>query len=204
MRRPPSRCDRGRGGCAHAGALPGDGSTASVARFKAQSRLWGFNATTANRLDELTSILIDAESPVDDKSGTKDVSPLESQRSWEHQAEENILSRLQKGGLLAPAGPVDDVLNTVVNNLIVSSNLNVEAHCRVLLTTPVEALKDGICRFAAARMPHSAGISGLTCHMRACNMRACHHPRSPTPTRLRPMSPLRRSGRWGRKTAAER
>jgi hypothetical protein len=38
---------------------------------------------------------------------------------------------------------VDDVLNTVVNNLIVSANLNVEAHCRVLLTTPVETFSVG-------------------------------------------------------------
>jgi hypothetical protein len=114
-----------------------------VARFKAQSRLWGFNATISNRLDELTSILIDAESPVDDKSGNKDVSPLESQRSWEHQAEENILDRLEKGGLLAPKGDVDKMLNTVVNNLIVTNNLAVDAECRVLLTTPLETFSIG-------------------------------------------------------------
>jgi len=116
---------------------------ARAARFKAQSRLWGFNATTSNRLDELTSILIDAESPVDDKSGSKDVSPLESQRAWEHQAEENILDRLEKGGLLAPKGDVDKMLNTVINNLIVTNSLSVDAECRVLLTTPLETFSIG-------------------------------------------------------------
>ena len=112
-------------------------------RFKAQSRLWNFNAITSNRIDELTSILIDAESPVQDKSGAKDVSPLESQRSWEHQAETNILDRLEKGGLLAPQGDVDTMLNTVVNNLIVTNNLTVDVACRVLLTTPLETFSIG-------------------------------------------------------------
>jgi len=38
---------------------------------------------------------------------------------------------------------VDEVLNTVVNNLIVSANLGIEAHCRVLLTTPIETFSLG-------------------------------------------------------------
>ena len=38
---------------------------------------------------------------------------------------------------------MDKVLDTVVNNLIVTSNLNVEANCRVLLTTPLETLTIG-------------------------------------------------------------
>jgi Peptidase family M48 len=118
----------------------GDGR---ASRFKSQSRLWGFNAASRNRLDELTSILIDAESPVQDNSGAKDVSPLESQRSWEHQAEQNIVDRLEKGGLLAPKGDVDGMLNTVVNNLIVTNNLAVDAECRVLLTTPLETFSMG-------------------------------------------------------------
>ena len=120
-------------------SLPRD----SLPRFKAQTRLWDYAATPPNKLDELTSILVDQAADVKDQTASQDTSPLESQRSWERQAEENILARLQKGGLLAPVGPVDDVLNTVVNNLIVSANLNVEAHCRVLLTTPVETFSVG-------------------------------------------------------------
>jgi hypothetical protein len=62
---------------------------------------------------------------------------------WERQAEQNLLARLEKGGLLAPPGPVEEVLNTVVSNLIVSSQLEIEAHCRVLLTTPFETFAIG-------------------------------------------------------------
>jgi peptidase M48-like protein len=123
-------------------ATPGNGKAATP-RFKAQTRIWDYAATPPNKLDELTNILIENDAQVKDQSGSKDFSPLESQRSWEKQAEDNLISRLERGGLLAPPGPVDEVLNTVVNNLIVSSNLNVEAHCRVLLTTPIETFSIG-------------------------------------------------------------
>lgn len=112
-------------------------------RFKAQTRIWDYNPVAGNRLDELTSILIDDKAPVKDESGSTDVSPLESQRSWEHQAEVNILDRLEKAGLIAPKGSVDQVLDTVVNNLIVTNNLTIDAHCRVLLTTPLETFSIG-------------------------------------------------------------
>ena len=112
-------------------------------RFKAQSRIWDYNPAAANKLDELTSILVDSQSGITDQATPQDSSPLESQRSWEHQAEDNVVARLEKGGLLAPAGPVDAVLNTVINNLIVSAKLNVDAQCRVLLTTPIETFSIG-------------------------------------------------------------
>jgi len=112
-------------------------------RFKAQTRLWGYRVSTSDKLQELASIAIEAEKPVEDRSQPVEISPLESQRSWERQAEANILERLQKSGLLAPAGPVDEVLNTVVNNLIVTNSLGVDAKCRVLLTTPLETFSVG-------------------------------------------------------------
>jgi hypothetical protein len=115
----------------------------SIPRFKAQTRIWGYAAASSNKWDELTQILVDSGSQVEDHAPSKDLSPLESQRVWERQAEENVVVRLEKSGLLAPSGPVDDVLNTVVNNLIVSANLNVEARCRVLLTTPLETFSIG-------------------------------------------------------------
>jgi hypothetical protein len=119
------------------------GTHAGTPHFKAQSRIWDYNTAAASKLDELTSILVDSQSQVKDQAASHDTSPLESQRSWERQAEENVISRLERGGLLAPEGPVDEVLNTVVNNLIVSAGLNVDAHCRVLLTTPIETFAVG-------------------------------------------------------------
>jgi hypothetical protein len=55
----------------------------------------------------------------------------------------NIIERLEKSGLLALHGSVDEVLNTVVNNLIATGNLGIEPKCRVLLTTPLETFSVG-------------------------------------------------------------
>ncbi|HLW76871.1 MAG TPA: M48 family metalloprotease [Bryobacteraceae bacterium] len=123
---------------------PAPGEPASgLPRFKAQSRIWDYAGAKTNKLDELTNILIESQAPVKDQAAEKELSPLESQRSWERQAEENLIDRLERGGLIAPAGPVDEVLNTVVNNLIVAGNLNVDARVRVLLTTPLETFSIG-------------------------------------------------------------
>lgn len=115
----------------------------AMPHFKAQTRFWDYAATASRKVDELTSILIESASAVQDRDAPQDISPLESQRLWERQAQQNLLARLEKGGLLAPPGPVEEVLNTVVNNLIVSSKLDIEAHCRVLLTTPFETFTIG-------------------------------------------------------------
>jgi hypothetical protein len=52
---------------------------------------------------------------------------------------------LQRTGLLAPPGEVDKVLETVVNNLEVTNNLDVqpEVHCRVMLTGTLEMFSIG-------------------------------------------------------------
>jgi hypothetical protein len=119
------------------------GKSNKVPRFKAQTRLWGYQSAAASRMSELASIAVEAGRPVEDHSIDEANTPLESQRSWERQAEANIVERLEKSGLLAPPGPVDQVLNTVVNNLIATNNLNVDAKCRVLLTTPLETFSIG-------------------------------------------------------------
>lgn len=124
-------------------ASAGRRADGAMPHFKAQTRFWDFAATPSRKVDELTSILIESASAVEDTDAPKDISPLESQRLWERQAEQNLLARLEKGGLLAPPGRVEEVLNTVVNNLIVSSKLDIEVHCRVLLTTPFETFSIG-------------------------------------------------------------
>lgn len=114
--------------------------------FKAQTRLWGYDLQHLNKNEEFTQILVDAPQSVRDQSDTgQDASPVQAQREWERQAEQNALERLQNVGLLAPAGEVDKILNTVVNNLQVTNNLNIEpeVHCRVLLTTPLESFTIG-------------------------------------------------------------
>ncbi|HEX4784344.1 MAG TPA: M48 family metalloprotease [Candidatus Sulfotelmatobacter sp.] len=110
--------------------------------FKAQTRLWGYDLKGLGKSEEFTQILIDSPQSVKDQSdAAADASPVAAQRMWERQAEDNAVDRLQKTGLLAPPGEVDKVLSTVVNNLLVTNNIDVpgDVRCRVLLTTPLES-----------------------------------------------------------------
>jgi hypothetical protein len=114
--------------------------------YKAQTRLWGYNLKDLRRNSEFTEITVDAPQAVQDQSQkAQDASPIEAQRAWEHQAEINVVDRLQQIGLIAPEGEIDKVLQTVVNNVMVTNNLDIqpEVKCRVLLTTPLESFTLG-------------------------------------------------------------
>jgi Peptidase family M48 len=112
--------------------------------FKAQTRLWGYNIGHASQEQELSKILV--ESPVNDQTTTaNDLSPVQAQRTWDRQAEDNVIDRLQRIGLIAPKGEVDKVLETVVNNLEVTNNLDIEpdVRCRVMTTSTLESFTVG-------------------------------------------------------------
>ena len=116
--------------------------------FKAQTRLWGYdlNLVRVRREQELNKILVESRTPVKDQADDNhDYSPIQEQRLWERQAEDNVADRMEKLGVLAPAGDVDKVLVTVVNNLIVTNNLDIEpeVRCRVLMTSTLESFDIG-------------------------------------------------------------
>ena len=113
--------------------------------FKSQTRLWGYNITTARHEQEFSDLTIDSTEDVDDHVDGSDTHPLEAERAWQHQAESNAIDALEKAGLIAPPGPVDKVLNTVVNNLEVTNNLDIqpEIRCRVLITSTLELFSIG-------------------------------------------------------------
>jgi hypothetical protein len=114
--------------------------------FRAQTRLWGYDLTGLNKNSEFTQILVDSPQSVKDQSdAAADASPVMAERLWERQAEDNALERLQKIGLVAPAGDVDKVLQTVVNNLMVTNNIDspTDIRCRVLLSSPLESFTIG-------------------------------------------------------------
>jgi Peptidase family M48 len=114
--------------------------------FKAQTRLWGYDLKGLAKNEEFTQILIDSPQSVKDQSDTAaDASPVAAERMWERQAEENAVDRLQKVGLLSPPGDVDKLLATVVNNLLITNNIDLQGdiHCRILLTSPLESFTIG-------------------------------------------------------------
>src|SRR6266851_335322 len=114
--------------------------------FKAQTRLWGYNLGHSAQEQELSKILIESQTPIKDQTTTaNDINPVMAQRNWDRQAEDNVVDRLERLGLLAPEGEVDKVLETVVNNLEVTNNLDLqpEIRCRVLLTSTLESFAIG-------------------------------------------------------------
>src|ERR1019366_8502416 len=114
--------------------------------YKAQTRLWGYNLKDLRRNSEFTEITVDAPQSVQDQSQkAQDATPLEAQHAWERQAEINVLDRLQQIGLIAPEGEIDKVLQTVLNNVMVTNNLDIQpdVRCRVLMTTPLESFTIG-------------------------------------------------------------
>jgi hypothetical protein len=114
--------------------------------FKSQTRLWGYNVGRAKQEQELSKILVESSVPVKDQAeSANDYSPLQAQRTWDLQAEDNVVDRMERLGLLAPRGEVDKVMETVVNNLEVTNNLNIEpeVRCRVLTTSTLESFTIG-------------------------------------------------------------
>ena len=113
--------------------------------FKSQTRLWGYDLKNLGRTEEFSSIQIDSSQAKDTSEVAQDATPVEAERMWQRQAEDNALERLQKIGLIAPSGEVDKVLTTVVNNLIVTNNIEIEPEirARVLLTSPLESFTIG-------------------------------------------------------------
>ena len=111
--------------------------------FKAQTRMWGYNLKTATPNDELTNITVD--SVKDDTPAAQDATPLAAEREWQQQAEDNVVERLQRAGLLAPEGDVDKILQTVVNNLEITNNIELPrpVRTRVLTTSPLETFSVG-------------------------------------------------------------
>jgi hypothetical protein len=111
--------------------------------FKAQTRMWGYNLKAGTQNDELTNIRVD--SVKDDTPTAQDATPLAAERNWQQQAEDNVAERLERAGLLAPEGDVDKILQTVVNNIEITNNIELPrpVRTRVLTTSPLETFSVG-------------------------------------------------------------
>ena len=137
--------------------------------FKAQTRLWGYNVGSSSKEEELSKILV--ETPVsDDTKTSNDLSPIQAQRSWDRQAEDNIIDRFERIGLMAPKGEVDKVLETVVNNLEVTNNIDLdpEVRCRVLMVSTLESFTLGhtivLSRGLVDVLPDEASLATILAH----------------------------------------
>src|SRR5882762_7426735 len=137
--------------------------------FKAQTRLWGYNLGHASQEQELSKILVES-AVTDDTKTANDLSPVQAQRTWDHQAEDNVIDRLERIGLIAPKGEVDKILETVVNNLEVTNNIDVqpEVRCRVMMTSTLESYTVGhtivLSRGLIDVLPDEASLATMIAH----------------------------------------
>lgn len=139
--------------------------------FRAQTRLWGYDLGNVQEEQELNKVLVEAPTPVTDRTeAANDYSPFQAERTWGRQAEDNVTERLERQGLMAPYGEVDQLLETVVNNLEVTNNLDIqpEVRCRVLMTSTLESFTIGhtiiLSRGLVDVLPDEASLASILAH----------------------------------------
>ncbi len=139
--------------------------------LKSQTRIWGYDLEHAGDHREFAKPLTDDPIWVDPKrhEASQDLSPEYSQEKKTYTADDEIVERLQVAGLMAPDGEVDNILQTVVNNLLITNHLDLPAvRCRVLLTTPLESFVIGptivVSRGLLDVLPNEAALAGVLAH----------------------------------------
>ena len=141
--------------------------------MKGQTRLWGYDLKHSGVQSEYTNMRVESEDKqVADKSanGDNEYVPVQSQHLWEREAEDNLLDRMERAGIMAPDGEVSKVLQTVVNNMEITNKLNIEpeVRCRVLLTTPLESFTIGhtivVSRGLLDVLPDEASLAMVLAH----------------------------------------
>ena len=138
--------------------------------FKAQTRLWGYNLNRPQEEQMLSSVSIEAPKINDQAQKGNGYSPLQARRAWGRLAEDNVAAKMQATGLLAPYGDVDRVLETVINNLEVTNELDIqpEVRCRVLMTSTLESFTIGhtivVSRGLIDVLPDEASLAAVLSH----------------------------------------
>ena len=112
--------------------------------LKAQVHLWSYANSLPPQTTTFTNIQVETPEPAQDHSAT-DISSTEALREWKREAEENVIQRMEKAGVLAPEGPMEKILDAVLNNLVVTNKIVMDppARCRILLSTPLESCSIG-------------------------------------------------------------
>src|SRR5207248_673731 len=139
-------------------------------RFKGQTRLWAYNVGKSSAQNELTSLIVESDQVKDNVDQAEENSPVRALRAWERDAEDNVIQRLEKAGLMAPPGEVNKVIETVVTNIEITNKLDIqpEIRARVLLTSPLESFTIGhtivLSRGLVDVLPDEASLAMIVAH----------------------------------------
>ena len=138
--------------------------------FKAQTRLWGYDLNHAQEEQALSNVLVEGPQIKDQAGAGNGYSPLQAKRAWGRLAEDNVAAKMQHMGLMAPYGDVDKVLETVVNNLEVTNDLDIqpEVRCCVLMTSTLESFTMGhtivLSRGLIDVLPDETSLAAILAH----------------------------------------
>ena len=138
--------------------------------FKSQTRLWGYDLNQPKEEQALGSISVEGPKITDQAQKGNGYSPLQARRAWGRLAEDNVVAKMQSLGLLAPYGDVDRILETVINNLEVTNELDIqpEVRCRVLMTSTLESFTLGhtivVSRGLIDVLPDEASLAAVLAH----------------------------------------
>jgi hypothetical protein len=133
--------------------------------FKAQTRVWGYDLQNASDHLENAKGLTDNAAWVDPNL----LSPAYSGDETTDPPEDVVVERSQVAGLMAPDGDVDRILQQVLDNLLITNNLDIPGiRSRVLLTAPLEAFVMGhtivLSRGLLDVLPDEATLAAVLAH----------------------------------------
>lgn len=110
-------------------------------KFKAINHIWGY-ALKVPAKEALSPAPARASAVSND---SQDVSPLDAQRAWAQQTEDNVVDRLFKAGLIDAPSEFDKTLEAMAGNILIYNNITLPRpiRCRTLLTLPLESIAIG-------------------------------------------------------------
>jgi hypothetical protein len=118
-------------------------STENTLKFKAINYIWGYSLKIPTKDADQTDL--EVQGAVDESAQASDISPLQAQRQWVAQAEDNVIDRLYTAGLIDAPSEFDKTLEALANNILAYNNVPIDRPIKVrtLLTEPLESLAVG-------------------------------------------------------------
>src|ERR1700722_594993 len=113
-------------------------------RFKATNYIWGYSLKVPPKEETQTDVqVLGADNAAQEQ--VTDLSPLQEQREWVQQAEDNVVERLFTAGLIDAPSPFDQTLADLANNILAYNNIAMPRPIKVrtLLTEPLESIAIG-------------------------------------------------------------
>jgi hypothetical protein len=112
-------------------------------KFKAINHIWGYSLKVPQLDADQTDLQV--VGATDESQQASDVSPLQAQREWVEQAEDNVIDRLYTAGLIDAPSDFDKILEALANNILAYNNIPLDRPIKVrtLLTEPLESLSVG-------------------------------------------------------------